>query len=64
MSALRDVMLANRTDPADWTSDQLSEGISAALKDRDFLAVQGFMTLMAVRDPDRAGLLYDLLTLP
>ncbi len=40
-------------DPRTLTPDQLEVGIANALKVRDFQAVEGFLLLLAVKDPHR-----------
>lgn len=37
-----------------WTADQLTEGIANALAARDFEAVEDFLRLLAVVDPEQA----------
>jgi hypothetical protein len=46
-------------DPRTLTPDQLEAGIENALKARDFQAVEGFMLLLALKDPHRAAALRD-----
>lgn len=50
---------AQEFDVSTLTPDQLEVGIANALKARDFQAVEGFMLLMALKDPHRAGDLRD-----
>lgn len=40
-------------DPSRLTADQLEVGIANALHVRDFQAVEGFMLLLALKDPHR-----------
>lgn len=47
----------------DFTADQLEGGIRNAIAARDFKAVEEFLTLLAVKDPHRAQLVYDTLKL-
>jgi hypothetical protein len=53
------------TTPAlpDYTPAQLEAGISNALTARDFKAVEAFLTLLALKDPHRAQVVYDTLKL-
>lgn len=43
----------------DYTADQICDGIASALKERDFPAVVSLLTMLAVRDPARAQVVYD-----
>lgn len=61
--ALADVLRSNRADLKEWTPDQLCDGIAAAMAERDFEAVVGFMLYLALADPGRAQFLYDLMTM-
>lgn len=58
---LADVLRSNRSDVKDWTADQLCDGIAAAIRERDFEAVKGFMFLLAVKDPKRAQTVHDMI---
>lgn len=51
------------TDPAELTSDQITEAVANAIRSRDFDAVPPLIRLLAVRDPDGAQLLLDTITL-
>lgn len=44
---------------AGLTAEQIMTGISAAIKDRDWLAVEGLMKLLAIKDPESAQIVYD-----
>lgn len=48
---------ATEFDPSKLTPDQLEVGIANALKARDFQAVEGFMLLLAIKDPHRCDAL-------
>lgn len=38
----------------EFTSDQITETIAGAIRDREFEVVPGLIRLLAVQDPDRA----------
>lgn len=38
----------------DFTSDQITESIAFAIRERDFVVVPGLVGLLALQDPDRA----------
>ena len=46
-----------------YTSDQITDGITVALAARDFPAVVALLKLLALKDPDRAQTLYDVMKL-
>lgn len=47
---------------ADYTSEQLLDGIAKALKARDFPAVAALLKMLAVKDPAAAETVYDVIT--
>jgi hypothetical protein len=44
------------------TADQVMTMLSAALKNRDWLAVEGAMKLLALKDPEKAQAALDMMT--
>lgn len=52
----------SRVPPDEREPDDLCDGIAAAVRSRDFEAVKGLMFLLAIKDPRKAGLIYDAIT--
>jgi hypothetical protein len=44
------------------TVEQVTAGIAAAIRDRDWLAVEGLVKLLALKDPEAAQAVYDTLS--
>jgi hypothetical protein len=43
----------------EYTSDQITETIAVAIRERDFEVVPGLIRLLAMQDPGRAQLILD-----
>lgn len=52
-----------RWQDGDATADQLMDAISVAIRTRRLAEVPGLMQLLALRDPDAARTIYDVITL-
>jgi hypothetical protein len=48
---------------ASFTAEQVMTGLSRAIGERDWLAVEGLMKILAVKDPEKAQAVYDALTI-
>lgn len=44
---------------SEFTSDQIMQGISAAIREHDFEAVVSLIKLLALQDPEQAELVYE-----
>jgi hypothetical protein len=44
---------------AEFTADQIMQGISAAIKARDFEAVVALIKMLAIVDPQQAEIVYE-----
>ena len=45
----------------EFTPDQITGGIAMAIRDRDLAVVPGLLKLLAVQDPARAQLIFDVI---
>ena len=48
---------------ASLTAEQVLAGVSRAIGERDWLAVEGLMKILAVKDPRKAQAVYDVMTI-
>lgn len=47
---------------SEFTDEQITDAIAAAIRDHEFHAIEGLIRLLALQSPSKAQEVYDLLT--